>query len=211
MRAASSSPSGKSPGSKRDMTRAVVANLNRQKSASGEHSPGTISNISGTNTPPSGNNTAASGNNSAVSGNGMNMSGTGVGTRSPKSNSKKTSPYKSLPPQPSQSKDLPDVPEYFTVRPAPSGSNAKVERNDRRVFINRNMMEKINVYQGSVVLIQRHHPQMSGTLETTDDASSHYESDDDDENFEQTTVGIAWPINRIEPTGMTREEAESSG
>ena len=123
-------------------------------------------------------------------------------------NQLKLSPYKSLPPQPKRStKELPDVPEFYIVRPAPSTSNAKVERNDRRVFINRGTMEKINVYQGSVVLIQRHDPMKwaGPTLDNTEfeeDDDSHY-PEDDEGDVEQTTVGIAWPMDRIEPNGFS--------
>jgi hypothetical protein len=156
------------------MTRAVVANLNRQKSNGGD-------------TP---------------NGGGI----TSLATPVPKTY-KKTSPYKSLPPQPPppQGKELPDVPEFYIVRPAPSTANAKVERNDRRAFINRGMMERMNIYQGSVVLIQRHDPErMAGmNLETSDDLSSEYDIDEEVGAADQTTVGIAWPMDRIEPNGTT--------
>jgi hypothetical protein len=108
-----------------------------------------------------------------------------------------------------QSKDLPEVPEFYIVRPAPSTSGAKVERNDRRIFINRGTMEKMNVYQGSVVLIQRHDPdrwaptplnETSITEEHEDD--SHYSQYDDYEEVEQMTVGVVWPMDRIEPNGI---------
>ena len=99
-------------------------------------------------------------------------------------------------------KELPDVPEFYIVRPAPS--NAKVERNDRRVFINRSTMEKINIAQGGVVLIERHDPDrwvQQGDPLVPDDSSSYYPSDDD-EDVEQATVGVVWPMDRIEPNGM---------
>src|SRR5271157_5849939 len=128
----SGSPSSKkTPSTKNQknsrMTRAVVANLNQQRSMSEGPSNGTVNHTD--NTP------------------------TSSPTTSP-SKSNKSSPQKSLPPQPStnrtQSKELPDVPEFYIVRPAPSTSSAKVERNDRRVFINRGTMAKINVYQGRI-------------------------------------------------------------
>ena len=160
------------------MTRAAVANLNRQKS---EEQRKTL--------PSNGH----------------------IPTSTPSTlpaKSTKPSPHKSLPPQPKHStKELPDVPEFYIVRPAPSTSNAKVERNDRRVFINRGTMEKINVYQGSVVLIQRHDP-MKWAGPTLDNAEfdeeeddSHY-PEDDEGDVDQTTVGIAWPMDRIEPNGF---------
>jgi hypothetical protein len=158
------------------MTRAVVANLNRERSGTGEAPATTNGGITSLSTPTP-----------------MKM--------------KKTSPQKSLPPQPSSGrlKDLPDVPEFFIVRPAPSTTKAKVERNDRRVFINRSMMEKINLYQGSVVLIQRHDSLRIKHLEAVEEEmSSEYDTDEDDETFDQTTVGIAWPMDKIEPNGSLR-------
>lgn len=166
------------------MTRAVVANLNRQKSGSGGPSNGTTAHTDDTPTSSP--------------------------TSSP-SKSNNSSPQKSLPPRPStnlsQSKELPDVPEFYVVRPAPSTSSAKVERNDRRVFINRGMMEKMNVYQGSVVLIQHHNPSKwnrKPTLETeaSEEEDIQYATDDDEDNVEQIAVGTAWPMDRIEPNGI---------
>src|SRR5271168_169939 len=106
------------------MTRAVVANLNRQKTGSEGNNK-----TNGTPNRPDG----------------IEISPGGSPSRS-----SRPSPQKSLPPQPfkrSQSKELPDVPEYYIVRPAPSTPGSRIERNDRRVFINRGTMEKINVYQ----------------------------------------------------------------
>jgi hypothetical protein len=166
------------------MTRAVVANLNRQKSVSEGPSNGAINHTDNTSTSSP--------------------------TTSP-SKSNKSSPQKSLPPQPStnrtQSKELPDVPEFYIVRPAPSTSSAKVERNDRRVFINRGTMEKMNVYQGSVVLIQRHDPSKWNQIPVLDlvppeEDDSHYSTDDDEDNIEMTAVGVAWPMDRIEQNGI---------
>src|SRR5438045_2888686 len=96
------------------MTRAVVTNLNRQKSAKECSSNGGI--------PQKDSNTPTSSPNATPS------------------KPRKPSPHKSLPPQPP--KELPDAPEIYIVRPAPSTSGAKVERNDRRVFINRGTMER---------------------------------------------------------------------
>jgi len=168
------------------MTRAVVANLNRQKSdKESQSSPnGSTGSL---DTPHS----------------------TPKAVASP-SSMKKALPHKSLPPQPSPSKELLDVPEFYIVRPAPSTSAAKIERNDRRVFINRTTMEKINVYQGSVVLIQRHDAakwvpvlasQGNNVLEQEDD-ESQYPTDEEEELGSQTTVGVAWPLDRIEPNGI---------
>jgi len=164
------------------MTRAVVANLNQQKSASTPNN--------GTTGQHDGPATSAS------------------PSRTPR---KSTSPQKSLPLQPSKirarSKQLPEVPEFYIVRPAPSTSSAKIERNDRRVFINRGTMEKMGVFQGSVVLIQRHDPNrwtpaMAPVLQDDgQEHDSHYPSDDEDDSVEQTTVGVAWPMDRIEPNG----------
>src|SRR5271170_7470828 len=167
------------------MTRAVVANLNRQKPASSSNN-GTTGQHDGTpTTTPS---------------------------ASPSRTPKSSTPQKSLPPQPAknrvQSKQLPEVPEFYIVRPAPSTSSAKVERNDRRVFINRGTMEKMGVFQGSVVLIQRHDPNRwtpatAPVLPEDGEDDSHYPSDDEDDSVEQTTVGVAWPMDRIEPNGST--------
>src|SRR5271169_4227833 len=166
------------------MTRAVVANLNRQKSANN----GATASNSGTASQHEGTPTTSP-------------------TASPSRTPKSSSPQKSLPPQPSknrvQSKQLPEVPEFYIVRPAPSTSSAKVERNDRRVFINRGTMEKMNVYQGSVVLIQRHDPSKWNQVPTLDfvppeEDDNHYPTEDDEDNIEMTAVGVAWPMDRIE-------------
>jgi hypothetical protein len=180
-----SPPSKQKSGSK--MTRAV-ANLNRQKAVSSE----------GQN-PPNGIPSHTE------------STSTSTPTTSP-SKSNKPSPQKLLPPQPSakglESKQLPDVPEFYVVRPAPSTSSAKVERNDRRVFISRGTMEKINVCQGSVVLVQRHYPSNCAPTPPLDSIEKSEEDQDSNfpinggENIEQTAVGIAWPMDRIEPNGI---------
>jgi hypothetical protein len=178
------------------MTRAAVANLNRQRASNeaqnplSDSIPNTHVNVSSTpNSSP-----AAS-----------------------PSNSKKPA-QKLLPPQPStkRSKDLPDVPEFYIVRPAPSTSGAKVERNDRRVFVSRGSMERINVFQGSVVLIHRHNPnrrEQLPTLEETEkyehNAGSYDASDDEEDTVEQATVGVAWPMDRIEPNGISSSKIQS--
>jgi hypothetical protein len=187
-----SSAKGTKTGSKR-MTRAAVTNLNRQKSANESQklhlngSKNVDTNVGGIIN----HNTAAS-----------------------PANSKTSSSHKSLPPQPStnqlQVKSLPDVPEFYIVRPAPSTSRAKIERNDQRVFINRGTMEKINVSQGGVVLIHRHNPviQRQPTIpeseEVIKEKEEDYSTDDDIDDTEQATVGLAWPMNRIEPNGTLR-------
>src|SRR5271169_2805893 len=172
------------------MTRAVVANLNRQKSANN----GATASNSGTASQHEGTPTTSP-------------------TASPSRTPKSSSPQKSLPPQPSknrvQSKQLPEVPEFYIVRPAPSTSAAKVERNDRRVFINRGTMERMNAYQGSVVLIQRHYPSELSLIGTPEPEGHHeddgnYPSDEEEDNIEQTAVGIVWPMDRIEPSGIPR-------
>jgi hypothetical protein len=159
----------RSGSSNQTMTRAVVANLNRQRPSNEAPS-----------TPPS----------------------SSKGSKTP-------SPQKSLPPQPAakrlDSKDLPEVPEYYVVRPAPSMSGTKVERNDRRVFINRGTMEKINLCQGSVVLVQRHDSNRwtkatSEAPEGEEEEDGHY-AVDEELDTEEMTVGVAWPMNRIEPNG----------
>jgi hypothetical protein len=169
-----STPSRNSPGTNNKMTRAVVANLNRQKPGSPQGTTSTNGGITSLATP------------------------TPI-------KAKKTPLHKTLPPQPSPlwSKDLPDVPEFYIVRPAPSTSKSKIERNDRRVFINRNMMEKININEGSVVLIQRYNSTRVLNLHTLeDDLSSEYGTDEDDGDVEQATVGTACPMDRIEPNGL---------
>ena len=166
-----SSPSGrnKKKNLNSPMTRAVVANLNRQRGESNGQ------------TPQNGNNGHSNIGNS----------------------SQQTLPQKSLPPEPSKQgpmKQLPDVPEFYVVRPAPS--NAKIERNDQRVFINRTTMEKIKIAQGTVVLIQRHDPdKWIPQVDTLDDTSSYYPSDQEEQDSEQATVGVVWPMDRIEPNG----------
>jgi hypothetical protein len=68
-------------------------------------------------------------------------------------------------------------------------------------------MEKMGVFQGSVVLIQRHDPNRWTPATVTllqddgEENDSHYPSDDEDDSAEQTTVGVAWPMDRIEPNG----------
>jgi hypothetical protein len=95
-----------------------------------------------------------------------------------------------------------DVPEFYVVRPAPR--NANIVRNDQRVFINRTMMEKIHVSQGSVVLIRRHDPdRWIPQADSLDDDSSEYPLDHEEES-EQATVGVIWPMDRIEPEGRLR-------
>ncbi len=192
----SSSPGKASPSSKSKsknnskMTRAVVANLNRQKSErESQNSPSPSPNGSTGNID---NNTHSTPKRSTSS-----------------SPSRKPTPHKSLPPQPSPLKELPDIPEFFIVRPAPSTSATKIERNDRRVFINRTTMEKINVYQGSVVLVQRHDPSKwvptltrSENGLSQDDDESQYPTDGEEDSVSQTTVGVAWPMDRIEPNGI---------
>jgi hypothetical protein len=69
-------------------------------------------------------------------------------------------------------------------------------------------MEKINVYQGSVVLIQRHDPakwvpmlvRAENEMSLEDD-ESQYPTDGDEDLVSQTTVGVAWPMDKIEPNG----------
>ena len=67
-------------------------------------------------------------------------------------------------------------------------------------------MEKMGVFQGSVVLIQRHDPNRwtpatNPVLLEDGEDDSHYPSDDEDDSVEQTTVGVAWPMDKIEPNG----------
>ena len=183
-----SSPSSKSkPKNNTKMTRAVVANLNRQKAekeGTQSSSDGILESIHSTPRPS---------------------------TASPSTTPRKATPQKSLPPQPSPaSKELPDIPEFYIVRPAPSSSVAKIERNDRRVFINRNTMEKVNIYQGSVVLVQRHDPARwvpvlaargENEVSLEDDESQYPTDDGEEDSGSQMTVGVAWPLDRIEPNG----------
>jgi hypothetical protein len=163
------------------MTRAAVANLNRQKSENMSYDTGT----GNTNREAS-----------------PNISGSPSRSRKAA-----TTPQKGLPPQPSAkstpTKELPDVPKFFIVRPAPSTANAKIERNDRRVFINRATMEKIGVHQGSMVLVQRLDVKTwsSASALDSDEEDSVYPSDEEGDLAGQMTVGTAWPMNRIEPNG----------
>jgi hypothetical protein len=181
MSTGSSTSSKKTPPSENqkngpNMTRAAVANLNRHKGEAQKKSAS-----SNGHTP------------------------TSTPSTSP-TKSIKPSPHKAIPPQAKDStKQSPDVPGFYVVRPAPSTSNAKVGRNDRRVFINRGTMEEINAHQGSVVLIQRHDPMKwaGPTLDNPEfeDDDSHY-PEDDEGDVAQMTVGIAWPMDRIEPNGF---------
>lgn len=75
-------------------------------------------------------------------------------------------------------------------------------------------MEKINVYQGSVVLIQRHDPAKwvpmlarggENEMSQEDDDESQYPTDGEEDLVSQTTVGVAWPLDRIEPNGLSTE------
>jgi hypothetical protein len=174
-----SSP-GRSPRASGKMTRAaVVANLNRQRAASHDGQQPT----NGPSYPAD------------------NMAPTQSPSNSPlRAQNNVATPPKSLPPKPSRAlrKELPDVPEFFVVRPPPKSSSVKVERNDRRVFMNRDTLEKIKVSQGSVILIQRHcAPKYvpSGLSASDDDLS---EEDED----ERMTVGIACPMSQIQPDGI---------
>jgi len=70
-------------------------------------------------------------------------------------------------------------------------------------------MEKMGVFQGSVVLIQRHDPNRwtpatAPVLPEDGEDDSHYPSDHEDNSVEQTTVGVAWPMDRIEPNGNAK-------
>jgi hypothetical protein len=177
-----SSP-GRSPRASGKMTRAaVVANLNRQRAASHD----------GQQQPAHAN---------GPSYHADNMAPTQSPSNSPlrAQNNVATRP-KSLPPKPNRAliKELPHVPEFFVVRPPPKSSSIKVERNDRRVFMNRDTLDKIKVSQGSVVLIQQHCAPKSDPsgLSTSDDDLS-----DEDED-ERMTVGIACPMSQIQPDGL---------
>jgi hypothetical protein len=84
-------------------------------------------------------------------------------------------------------------------------SGAKAQKNDRRVFINRDAMEKIKVpTPGSVVLVQRH-DQIRGTNEAQaggEDEAESLSAIEEEDGVEDITVGIAFPMNKIEPHGM---------
>ena len=89
------------------------------------------------------------------------------------------------------------------MRPAPSNSGANVERNDRRVFINRGTMETMSVFQGSVVLIRRHDPdRVAAAVPGDGEDDSQCPTDEKDGTVEPSTVGVAWPMDRIEPNGL---------
>jgi hypothetical protein len=58
-------------------------------------------------------------------------------------------------------------------------------------------------------LIHRHNPNNGAQLSAFDDievpeydAGSHDTSDDEENSVEQATVGVAWPMDRIEPNGI---------
>jgi hypothetical protein len=178
----SSTPKPTPPKAKEKMTRAaVVANLNRQRAVSndGQHQPFPANGLPSYHTE----NTAPTQSPSNSPSRAQNYAAT---------------PPKSLPPKPSRTlrKELPDVPEFFVVRPPPKSSSVKVERNDRRVFMNRDTLEKIKVSNGSVVLIQRHYePKYVPSSATTGDNLS-------DEEDERMTVGIACPMSQVQPDGM---------
>jgi len=178
---ARSTPS-RSPRRGGKMTRAVVANLNRQRHE-GQHVPadGAASLSDGATPTPS-------------------------PFSSPARRADTSSPPKPLPPKPAAlRKDLPDVPEFFVVRPPPRSSSVKPERNDRRVFLNTGTLENIKISNGSVVLIQRHHAQkyLHATKAASQSGlSSGYASDDEEDDIERATVAIACPMSRIEPNGI---------
>jgi len=179
------SPPPRSPNGGGKMTRAVVANLNRQRAArhEGQHVPtnGAASYSDGMTPTPS-------------------------PSASPARHPDSSSPPKSLPPKPGAlRKDLPDVPKFFVVRPPPKLPSVKTERNDRRVFLNTGTLENIKISNGSVVLIQRHNAQKY--LSTTKAAfesglSSGDTSDDEEDDIDRATVAIACPMSRIEPNGI---------
>lgn len=176
-----SSPA-RSPRASGKMTRAaVVANLNRQRAASQDGHQHTPAN--GPSDPTE------------------KVAPTQTSSHSPlRAQTNVATPPKSLPPKPNRTlKELPDVPEFFVVRPPPKSSSVKVQRNDRRVFMNRDTLEKIRVSQGSVILIQRHCAPKSvpsGLRFSSDDDVS-----DEDED-EKMTVGIAYPMSQIQPDGI---------
>ena len=77
-------------------------------------------------------------------------------------------------------------------------------------------MEKINIFQGSVVLIYRHNPNHQEQLPTLDNAEAsdpnggNYDtSDDEEDSVEQATVGVAWPMDRVEPNGISSGKFKS--
>ena len=181
---AKSSPA-RSPKRGGKMTRAVVANLNRQRAAGHE----------GQHVPAHG---AASGSDGTTP--------TASPFSSPARRLETSSPPKPLPPKPAAlRKELPDVPEFFVVRPPPRSSSVKSERNDRRVFLNTGTLENIKISNGSVVLIQRHHAQkyLHPTKASSQSGlSSGYVSDDEEDDVERATVAIACPMSRIEPNGI---------
>jgi hypothetical protein len=172
------------PGGK--MTRAVVANLNRQRAASSDGHDAA---------PPNGPSSGADG-----------MTPTSSPSNSPsRNNNNSSSPQKSLPPQPSGlRKELPDIPEFFVVRPRPKSSTVKAERNDRRVFLNTATLQKIKISNGSVVLIQPHYPRkdLFTTKRSDSSQSGGDSSSDEEEKIDRSTVGIACPLSRIEPNGI---------
>jgi hypothetical protein len=180
----SSTPKSTPPKSSGKMTRAaVVANLNRQRAASqdGQQQAAPANRLPSYHTE--------------------NMAPTLCPSTSPsRAQNNTATPLKSLPPKPSSAlrKELPDVPEFFVVRPPPKSSSVKVERNDRRVFMNRDTLEKIKVSNGSVVVIQRHYAPKYVPLggSTSDDLS-------DEEEDKRMTVGIACPMSQIQPNGMS--------
>jgi len=71
-------------------------------------------------------------------------------------------------------------------------------------------MERMGLGLGMVVLMQKHDPEKTilSTVreqkeEVDEDDDTQPESDDEDDDA-LTTVGIAWPMDKIEPNGMKR-------
>lgn len=64
-------------------------------------------------------------------------------------------------------------------------------------------MEKTNVHQGSVVLIHRHNPIQHNLTEISEeDSNSHCPGNYEEDEPEQTTIGVVWPLDKIEPNGI---------
>ena len=136
------------------------------------------------------------------------LSGAGPSTPTGSPTGKKVQAHRSSTPQPTtvaQEKEVLEPPDHFTVRPAPA--NAKVERNDQRMFINRGAMEQMGLHQGSVVSIQKFNSRQRIKTSAEDDPEStgvedgeSTDAEEEDGMTEQITVGVTWPMEKIERT-----------
>lgn len=180
-------PLKKKKNGSKNSTRAVVANLNRDIKGSKLQTAQKFESVNTQNTS------------TPMLKQSYSTSLTGANDRSP-------SP---LPLDQMQRKDLSALPDFFVVRPAPSTSRGKVERNDQRIFINRLTGERMGLHQGRAVFIQRCNKSLL-SQSTMKECERVSDIEEDEESLsdlldtaEQATVAILSLMERIEPYGRT--------